>query len=188
MYTYYVVQVWSALHTHRENRYLLFLTENYAALEILKQYLQDHEEEPSSSPGSDELSEDRDESTLKPWEMEPFILFGSSFPKDKEYTQVRCGLSFQLLFALLDPVSHSYAHTHNVQVCRNINQIKICMETGRTVILLNLENLYESLYDVFNQVSTLYSILSWHCICSTNFFIFLLTSVTSTMVVAGMQT
>ncbi len=25
------------------------------------------------------------------------------------------------------------------------------METGRTVILLNLENLYESLYDVLNQ-------------------------------------
>ena len=76
-------------YTHRENRYLLFLTENYAALEILKQYLQDHEGEPSSPPGSGELSEDRDESTLKPWEMEPFILFGSSFPKDKEFTQVR---------------------------------------------------------------------------------------------------
>ncbi len=54
---------------------------------------------------------------------EPFVLFGSSFPKDREYTQV----------------------------CRNINQIKICMETGRTVILLNLENLYESLYDLLNQ-------------------------------------
>ena len=38
-----------------------------------------------------------------------------------------------------------------LKVCRNINQIKICMETGRTVILLNLENLYESLYDVLNQ-------------------------------------
>lgn len=25
------------------------------------------------------------------------------------------------------------------------------METGRTVILLNLENLYESLYDLLNQ-------------------------------------
>ncbi len=43
-----------------------------------------------------------------------------------------------------------------VQVCRNINQIKICMETGRTVILLNLENLYESLYDVLNQVMSQY--------------------------------
>lgn len=37
------------------------------------------------------------------------------------------------------------------QVCRNINQIKICMETGRTAILLNLDNLYESLYDALNQ-------------------------------------
>ena len=36
-------------------------------------------------------------------------------------------------------------------MCRNIYQIKICMETGRTVILLNLDNLYESLYDVLNQ-------------------------------------
>lgn len=39
-----------------------------------------------------------------------------------------------------------------MQVCRNINQIKVCMETGRTVILLNLENIYESLYDLLNQV------------------------------------
>ena len=38
------------------------------------------------------------------------------------------------------------------QVCRNINRIKVCMETGNTVILLNLENLYESLYDALNQV------------------------------------
>ena len=73
--------------THRENRYLLFLTENYAALEILKQYLQDQDGQLSllasrSKPG--------EEQTLKPWEMEPFVLFGSSFPKDKEYTQVGC--------------------------------------------------------------------------------------------------
>ena len=63
----------------RENRYLLFLTENYAALEILKQYLTD--QEGSQQPLSMEA-------TLKPWEMEPFVLFGSSFPRDKEYTQV----------------------------------------------------------------------------------------------------
>ncbi|XP_061169274.1 E3 ubiquitin-protein ligase rnf213-alpha-like [Saccostrea echinata] len=50
-------------------------------------------------------------------------IFGSSFPSDQEYTQV----------------------------CRNINRIKICMETGKTVVLLNLENLYESLYDALNQ-------------------------------------
>ncbi|CAG2186352.1 RNF213 [Mytilus edulis] len=51
------------------------------------------------------------------------VIFGSSFPSDQEYTQV----------------------------CRNINRIKVCMETGCTVILLNLENLYESLYDALNQ-------------------------------------
>ena len=40
-----------------------------------------------------------------------------------------------------------------VKVCRNISEIRLCMETGRMVILLNLENLYESLYDVLNQVN-----------------------------------
>ena len=30
------------------------------------------------------------------------------------------------------------------------------METGKTVVLLNLENLYESLYDALNQVRTYY--------------------------------
>ena len=40
-------------------------------------------------------------------------------------------------------------------MCRNINQIKICMEAGRTVVLLNLDNLYESLYDLLNQVGVL---------------------------------
>ena len=28
----------------------------------------------------------------------------------------------------------------------------MCMEAGRTVVLLNLDNLYESLYGLFNQV------------------------------------
>jgi len=75
-------------HTFRENRYLLFLTENYAALEILRHYLSDvvHSSPLDSTatilPGSDDSGE-------RPLErMEPFILFGSSFPKDKEYTQV----------------------------------------------------------------------------------------------------
>ena len=49
----------------RESRYLLFLTENYAALSILQQDLLFHAENP------------------------PFVLFGSSFPKDREYTQVQ---------------------------------------------------------------------------------------------------
>ncbi|XFF88667.1 hypothetical protein AB1E18_014886 [Capra hircus] len=80
-----------------ESRYLLVLTRNYVALQILQQkfFIED----------------------------QPEIIFGSSFPKDQEYTQI----------------------------CRNINRIKICMETGKMVVLLNLQNLYESLYDALNQ-------------------------------------
>ena len=61
-----------------ENRYLLFLTENYAALDILKHYL-------SGVDSSQTLNT----ADVKQETMEPFVLFGSSFPKDKEYTQVR---------------------------------------------------------------------------------------------------
>ena len=67
-------------HTFRENRYLLFLTENYAALDIRRHYL--HDVVASIAPGSDGSSERLLE------KMEPFILFGSSFPRDKEFTQV----------------------------------------------------------------------------------------------------
>ena len=72
-------------HIFRENRYLLFLTENYTALEILRQKLNDVVGSDSAAAiahGSDESGE------KLPEKMEPFILFGSSFPKDKEYTQV----------------------------------------------------------------------------------------------------
>ena len=62
----------------RESRYLLFLTENYAALSILQQDLLFHAENP------------------------PFVLFGSSFPKDREYTQVYfifvCIIAMQLIY------------------------------------------------------------------------------------------
>ncbi|XP_072339649.1 E3 ubiquitin-protein ligase rnf213-alpha-like isoform X3 [Scyliorhinus torazame] len=82
-----------------ECRYLLLLTKNYVALQIVLQHVfQDVDDKPE-------------------------IIFGSSFPKDQEYTQI----------------------------CRNVNRVKTCMETGRTVILLNLKNLYESLYDALNQ-------------------------------------
>ncbi len=57
------------LQLYSENRYLLFLTENYAALDILKHYLG------REVIGSDLASQ-------------PYILFGSNFPRDKEYTQV----------------------------------------------------------------------------------------------------
>ncbi|KAM4802762.1 E3 ubiquitin-protein ligase RNF213-like [Urocitellus parryii] len=81
-----------------ESRYLLILTKNYMALQILQQSF---------------FSEDQ----------QPEIIFGSSFPRDQEYTQI----------------------------CRNINRVKICMETGKMVVLLNLQHLYESLYDALNQ-------------------------------------
>ena len=80
-----------------ESRYMLLLTENYAALNIIRQRVI--------------LDED------------PVIIFGSGFPKDQEYSHI----------------------------CRTINRIKVCMATGRTVVLLNLDRLYESLYDVLNQ-------------------------------------
>ena len=70
-----------------ENRYILFLTENYAALDILKNpksYL----EEGLSMSGGDGATSD----------VQPFILFGSSFPKDKEYTQVSDVHSVIILF------------------------------------------------------------------------------------------
>ena len=51
------------LNLFRENRYLLFLTENYSALRILLQM-------------SDLIDHD------------PLVLFGSSFPHDINYTQV----------------------------------------------------------------------------------------------------
>ena len=63
----------------------MFLTENYAALEILRHYLNDVvHSSPLDSVATD--SEDGGERSLE--KMEPFILFGSSFPRDKEYTQV----------------------------------------------------------------------------------------------------
>ena len=51
------------------------------------------------------------------------VMFGSNFRKDQEY----------------------------IQICSNIRKIKIAMELGHTVILYNLNNLYESLYDALNQ-------------------------------------
>lgn len=101
----YCVQC-STVRTYRENRYVLFLTENYAALDILmnpKNYLGEglsfvaakretaghpairQDVEPNSDTESaQEASDARPGSGVQ-----PFILFGSSFPKDKEYTQVR---------------------------------------------------------------------------------------------------
>ncbi|KAH1171819.1 hypothetical protein KIL84_007437, partial [Mauremys mutica] len=80
------------------SRYLLLLTTNHAAFQIIQ------------------MTELMDIENCD-------IIFGSGFPRDQEYSQV----------------------------CRSVNRVKICMETGRPVILLNIHNLYESLYDALNQ-------------------------------------
>jgi hypothetical protein len=62
---------------YSENRYLLFLTENYAALDILEHYIRGKKQERAV-----DAEEKKDTAAA------PFTLFGSSFPKDKDYTQV----------------------------------------------------------------------------------------------------
>ena len=84
MHTYYIgLRTDNAFMSDfpRENRYVLFLTENYAALDILKN--------PKNYLSlSDELNVAQSTGDVAANDIQPFILFGSSFPKDKEYTQV----------------------------------------------------------------------------------------------------
>lgn len=89
-------------YVESNSRYLLFLTENNSAIDIIQNYL-------TSMVGVEahNLS----------------VIFGSSFRLDQQYTEV----------------------------CRNISLIKHSMEIGKTIILLNSYNLYESLYDALNQ-------------------------------------
>ena len=93
--------------TEDENRYLLLLSQNDNALDLINNYILNE---------FDSDSRETTSSNVK-------IIFGSSFPNDQKYHQI----------------------------CRKIHQIKLSMELGKTVILLNLENLYESLYDALNQ-------------------------------------
>ena len=67
----------------RENRYLLFLTENDAALEIMHRFL------------------------FQSKDTQPYVLFGSSFPKDKDYTQV-CMLHYFSFYI----ISYNYVVQH----------------------------------------------------------------------------
>lgn len=53
----------------RENRYLLLLTKNYEALPAMLRILHN--------------------GAVKLGDFEPFVLFGSSFPKDRDYVQVQ---------------------------------------------------------------------------------------------------
>ena len=78
------------------SRYLLLLTENYVALDILFY---------------SEILKNDDK-----------VIFGSSFPLDQEY----------------------------FGICHTINRIKVFMETGKVVVLTNLSNVYESLYELLN--------------------------------------
>lgn len=74
---------------------MLFLTENYAALDILKNpknYLTDG---PSIAQAQEESTDQL------PSDIQPFILFGSSFPKDKEYTQVYDYIDLLLLLQII---------------------------------------------------------------------------------------
>ncbi len=53
-------------------------------------------------------------------------IFGSSFAEDHEYTSV----------------------------CRAINHVKLCLESGKVAVLINLQHIYESIYDALNQYYT----------------------------------
>jgi hypothetical protein len=56
------------------------------------------------------------------------VIFGSDFPLDQS----------------------------DLQVCLNIQRVKLCMAEAITVVLVHCENLYESLYDLLNQHYTAY--------------------------------
>jgi len=68
-----------------------------------------------------------DRKILKQHETE--IIFGSDFPLDQT----------------------------DLQVCLNIQRVKLCMAEGITVVLVHCESLYESLYDLLNQHYVEYS-------------------------------
>ena len=89
--------IYSNLNSDFETRFLLLLTKQYSAVNLLPEVMKNRQHY--------------------------IVIFGSSFPHDHDYTEV----------------------------CRNINKIKVCMETGQIVVLLNLRDLYESLYDALNQ-------------------------------------
>ena len=43
------------------------------------------------------------------------------------------------------------------KVCHNVRRIRTCMDMGKPVILLNLDGLYESLYDALNQYFSIWN-------------------------------
>ena len=51
-------------------------------------------------------------------------------------------------------IEQTKEHIRNRLAGADINRIKIAMEVGSTVIVLNVSELYESLYDALNQYYT----------------------------------
>lgn len=47
--------------------------------------------------------------------------------------------------------SEFYRHKNSGNIYLYLNRIKNCMETGRILVLINLNELHESLYDMLNQ-------------------------------------
>ena len=68
----------SNLNFSSENRYLLFLTESYAALQTLQHFFEVNYQDNLSG-----------ESKVTSEQQCPLIIFGSSFSKDRNFTQVR---------------------------------------------------------------------------------------------------
>ena len=84
---------------------MLFLTENYAALDILKN--------PKNYLSlSDELNVAQSTGDMAANDIQPFILFGSSFPKDKEYTQVSTCVKQVGLFSLGNILAPKFSFFH----------------------------------------------------------------------------
>lgn len=80
-----------------------------------------------------------DKNILKQENLE--IIFGSDFPLVSENYPS---------FVIVSNFEFSQDQ-NDLQVCLNIQRVKLCMAAGITVVLVHCESLYESLYDLLNQ-------------------------------------
>ena len=53
----------------------------------------------------------------------------------------------RIIHGSLFPMDQNFA-----KVCVDVHEIKVCMETGRTVVLMYCDHIFECLYDVLNKV------------------------------------
>lgn len=84
----------SMFFTTRENRYLLILTENYAALPAMLHIL--HNQQLKAQERQPQAMQRTGDQQQKAGDLEPYVLFGSSFPQDKEFTQVSEGWAYEV--------------------------------------------------------------------------------------------